>query len=654
MAYLFKILSPIQKLQDGEDGKLRITGYASTAGTDRVGDVILPSAWTGGGLDNYKTNPIILFNHNYGKPIGRAVELEVDAKGLKISCEISPSAGEVHGLIKDSVLTTFSVGFMVKDADYNEMTDGYIIKDAELLEVSVVTVPCNQEALFSISKSLKPEELKEFKKEIIQGDTPVVDEPKIVVTDTTSENTLMDEETFKALAQKAAEDAIRAQEAAREAAEKKAAEKAADTERLSKAVTLAAEAATKSTEERLLADFDAKLKANKEDLDKTLGEFQSALEEKNLELQKMAESKRSFGDRSGGSFDITKNAEALDEAKDAFVLAKIKSVGIEGTNFGKSLVEKFNTHSGVAVGTDALERTVGTEIERDIFNDLILAPLFREIRMNSAQMTFPIMPDAGFAEITGATTASGTAPIGNLDPRGATYGAPYTGITLTEQTLSTVKIISRSWLGNETEEDTLIPILPLIRESMARSHARTVENMILAGNHADGIFTSGAADGLLKFASTNGRTVTAAGLNTPHTAATLFGLRKAMGKYGLNPRDIVYIVSQQAYFELIEDPEFADMDLVGNQASKLTGEVGRLYGSTVLMCDEFAPAGANRYSAIALNRRNFLIPRLRGMTVESDYETSEQRTVLVTSQRLGFAEVIPNAKSVVGLRYAAA
>ena len=31
-----------------------------------------------------------------------------------------------------------------------------------------------------------------------------------------------------------------------------------------------------------------------------------------------------------------------------------------------------------------------------------------------------------------------------------------------------------------------MPILPLIRESMVRAHARGIENAILAGNHDDG------------------------------------------------------------------------------------------------------------------------------------------------------------------------
>ena len=64
---------------------------------------------------------------------------------------------ECADLIKDGVLGAFSVGFKVKDADYLEETDGLMIKDAELFEVSVVSVPCNQAATFSLAKSFDSE-----------------------------------------------------------------------------------------------------------------------------------------------------------------------------------------------------------------------------------------------------------------------------------------------------------------------------------------------------------------------------------------------------------------------------------------------------------------------------------------------------------------
>ena len=92
--------------------------------------------------------------------------------------------------------------------------------------------------------------------------------------------------------------------------------------------------------------------------------------------------------------------------------------------------------------------------------------------MTSANMIIPILPDAGYAEFTSNQAATGSSPYGNLETRGDTYGAPFTGVTMTERTLSTKKLISQSYLGNETEEDAIMPILPLIRESMVRSHAR--------------------------------------------------------------------------------------------------------------------------------------------------------------------------------------
>jgi len=193
----------------------------------------------------------------------------------------------------------------------------------------------------------------------------------------------------------------------------------------------------------------------------------------------------------------------------------------------------------------------------------------------------------------------------------------------------------------------------MLRDNMIRQHARGVEQLILQGGYAGTVYAGvTAAQGLIKYASTNSRNVTAAGTNTPLTAAALLGLRKGLGKYGQRPDDVVYIVSLKAYFELLEDPEFQDFNLVGNVATKLNGEVGNVFGSSVMVSDEFATAATGIYHAIALNKKNFVIPRQRGVTVESQYFAEAQSNVLVTTQRLGFKELIPNATAVIGLKYA--
>jgi hypothetical protein len=323
------------------------------------------------------------------------------------------------------------------------------------------------------------------------------------------------------------------------------------------------------------------------------------------------------------------------------------------TEYSKGVMEKVNQHSGVQVSSADFEQIVSTNIERDIQNELVLAPLFREIAMTSANMIIPVLPDAGYAEFTANQAASGSAPHGNLDPRGDAYDpANGAGVNLTERTLSTVKLISKSFIGNETEEDAIMPILPLIRESMVRSHARGIENAILAGNNANGVYSSGAFDGLIQLAtadnSSNSHVTvsTTAFASDKLTAAQLLGMRKAMGKYGVNPSEVLYLVSQRAYFELLEDAEFQDANLVGDMATKLSGEIGQVFGSRILLVDEFATPAVNKTHAVAVYARNYVMPRLRGVTVESDYDVENQRRVLVASQRLGFTDMINGATSV--------
>lgn len=648
MKKIFKLDSTIKAIEEG-DGELRIAGYASTDSMDRQSDRILSSAWTRGGLKNYENNPILLFNHDYNKPIGKVIEISTDKRGLKIKGVISKSAGEIYNLVKEGVLSTFSVGFLVKDADYDKSADGLIVKDAELLEVSVVSVPANQDATFSLAKSFdSQEDYQNFKKQFINDDGNGIENAREA-----SRKSKMENETQDLINKAVAEALAASQKATAEAAEKAAKEKAA-TEALEKRISEAAAKVISTSEERISAELEKRFGEKEIDLTKALDGLRGELAEKSQELQNVMNSKRVFSDR-GDSKSEWKKTFAKD-IDDAFLLARVTGKGYD-TKFAKTLLEKANTHSSVSVSSDDFEQEVSTNIERDIQNELILAPMFREIAMNTASMIIPIMPDSGYAEITGnAGSTDATAPNGTLDTRTSANRA---GIALTEVQLRTVKMVAKSYLGNETEEDAILPILPLLREAMIRQHARGVENMLLLGNLnvTGSAYTSlTGADGLLKYASTQSRDIATGTVGTlpALTAAGLLVLRKNMGKYGLRANDVAYVVSQRAYFELLEDPEFQDFNLVNTMATKMTGEVGQVFGSSVMVCDEFPAAAAGAYYALAVNTRNFVTPRQRGVTVESDYIVENQHRVLVTSQRLGFKEIIPNAKSVFGFKYPAA
>ena len=669
MEKIFHWTNTFKTLGEDEDGGVDIKGLASTNAVDRAGDVINHDAWIQkNGLDNYKTNPIVLFNHDYNKPIGRATSLEVTENGLEFGAKISKSSGEIKDLIKDGVLGAFSVGFRVKDADYNKETDGYTIKDAELFEVSVVSVPCNQGAMFSVAKSFDSmKEYNEWKTHFNNNEAQNTSAPQ-AEDKTSKQETNMSNDTktpeanidLKAFAEEVAKST--AAKIAMQQAETKAKELADAEEKAEQQAVELAEKEAKQEEvktivevgmsgaEQLMNDVEKRVSEKHDDLEAVVNELQSELKDKKSEIEAIRESKRVFGDRQSG--DWKKAFES--DIDDAYVMGLATGKGWD-TKLAHNTMEKVNAHSGVGVSSADFEQTVSTNIERDIQLELVLAPLFREIQMTSATQIIPILPDAGYAEFTANQVATGSSPHGNLEERGDTYDGTMSGIDLTERTLSTKKLISQSYLGNETEEDAILPILPLIRESIVRAHARGIENALLLGNHADGVYgTSGAAfEGLITMAGSNKTQSATAFASESLTALDLLKARKNMGKYGMNPADVVYIINTTEYFNLLQDAEFQDVNLVGSDAVKLRGEIGSVYGSKVIACDEFKTPATGKFYGAAVYAKNYLMPRLRGVTIESDYEVANQRRVLVASQRLGFIDMIDASTSTWALQYKA-
>ena len=684
MNKIFHIGSTFKAFDEGDD--LHIAGMASTNGTDRVGDIIETEAWTKGGLDNFLNNPVILFNHDYNQPIGRAVQLGTNDNGLQLKAKIAKSAGHVGELIKEGVLGAFSVGFRVKDAEYMTETDGYKIKDAELLEVSVVTVPANQAATFSLAKSFDSErDYEEFKKSFKLNDSEekhvlnvretedkVTVEfekhsnesmPKDLSQVEAQEKTMSDididaivaaavEKTAAAMAMKDAE--RKAEEQAKMEAEQKAAaeaeaQKAAEEQRIVTAVSSGAE--------KLMADVEAKMAAKDADFQKIIGELQGELKEKSEEIQKMRESKRVFADRAEMKTFAEQNET---EVVDAHLLGVVTRKGWD-TKLGRQLFEKVNTDAGVTVPTAAsanFETVVSTSLERDIELELVLEPLFRKIQMNAASMVIPTMPDAGYAEfISGAGTGAQRLYDGNLEARGQAPGSPYAGLSMGDKVLTTKKLVSKSYIANETEEDAIIPVLPLIREAMVRSHARAIEHSILMGQSTvtGGNLLAGSYDGLVKLAADDSKALDLGSPASPAlvVADRLLDMRQAMGKYGRRPGDVVYVVSLAAYYQLLDDPDFQSVNEIGSErATRITGEIGQVFGSPVIVCDEF-PATQNNGDVwgIAVNTRNFIVPVLRGTTVEQDYDVENQHRVLVATQRRGFDRMFGTAGQVVSYAY---
>lgn len=145
-------------VEDIDDRKVRFT--ISTGTIDRDGDTVAVDGWQ---LDAFRANPVVLWGHDARNlPIGRCVEIGSDGAALKALVEFVPADMPERGMFAEAVLrmcrtgflSATSVGFrplafeLAKDRmDDDDWFPPLDFTSQELMEFSVVSIPCNPEAL---------------------------------------------------------------------------------------------------------------------------------------------------------------------------------------------------------------------------------------------------------------------------------------------------------------------------------------------------------------------------------------------------------------------------------------------------------------------------------------------------------------------------
>ena len=143
-----------------------VTFVASDESVDRYGDIIRASGWD---LSHFKNNPVLLFGHDSTVvPIGKVSEIAVEGSRLIATAQFreegkSEYADDVYNAIQEGMLNAVSVGFLptkapnyiwaADDPKHENWPTGYEFVGQELLELSVVPVPANAQAL-ALARSL--------------------------------------------------------------------------------------------------------------------------------------------------------------------------------------------------------------------------------------------------------------------------------------------------------------------------------------------------------------------------------------------------------------------------------------------------------------------------------------------------------------------
>jgi len=138
----------LAKVKDVNNDEGIIRAVFSSGKPDRQGEIIDQASWK---LNEYMTNPIVLFTHDHTQPaIGKVLEIGINAEGMlegliQFAIKEYEFARTLFNLYKGKFMRAFSVGFVSEDQE--DVPEGMLLKNNTLYELSAVNIPADVLAL---------------------------------------------------------------------------------------------------------------------------------------------------------------------------------------------------------------------------------------------------------------------------------------------------------------------------------------------------------------------------------------------------------------------------------------------------------------------------------------------------------------------------
>tara|TARA_R110000824_G_scaffold171454_3_gene349082 strand:- start:12872 stop:13750 length:879 start_codon:yes stop_codon:yes gene_type:complete len=151
-----KLKTIIVRSKTTKAGRTKVTASAPTP--DRYNDIVAAD-WN---LDHFKSNPVVVWAHDYSlPPVGRVLDIELKNNALiaNIEWDDSPSnklGQTVASQFKRGFLNAVSVGFTPGDSIERSKLDddhpaygksGFLYTNNELMEISAVPIPAHRDAI---------------------------------------------------------------------------------------------------------------------------------------------------------------------------------------------------------------------------------------------------------------------------------------------------------------------------------------------------------------------------------------------------------------------------------------------------------------------------------------------------------------------------
>jgi len=320
-------------------------------------------------------------------------------------------------------------------------------------------------------------------------------------------------------------------------------------------------------------------------------------------------------------------------------------------------------YEGAGYGSDWIPTGFSADLVNRVYLELKVASLFPRIPMPNDPYKFPVKSAGASVYKLGES---------QTDPESATL-IQSTAVGTTNVTLASKKIGCRVNFSEELNEDSIIPILPMLKEDIAVSMAQGIENALINGDNSttpqDSNIIAGSNNVLtswvgLRKAVNSGAKVSIATFNADNFRA----IRKAMGKYGVNPNNLAIVCGISGYIQLLglkdsaNNPLVTTLEKYGPNATIVTGELAKIDGMPVIV-SEFVPENLNAtgvYDGTTTNttvillvyRNGWIIGDRRAFTLKTWENIQTDQTVLVATQRLDFERRLVSTEKFTGLGYA--
>lgn len=315
--------------------------------------------------------------------------------------------------------------------------------------------------------------------------------------------------------------------------------------------------------------------------------------------------------------------------------------GIFDTSFGKnsdlrSLVRSFSSTTA-GDGDEWVPTILSATYVEEYELERRLSGAIKELPMTGNPWELPVQTDVTKARIIGE-------------------GAAMTDVNFGTDKIqfSATKLAEYFILPEELNEDSAPAILELARRDVVAAQIRAIESALIngdtTGTHMDSDVTV-ASDhrkawmGLRKLALAASSTVDFGGAVSE---AKLLDMRKLAGKYGVNPKELAWVVGPNAYGQMLQLPNVTTLEKFGPQATVLSGALAVFYGIPVVV-SEYVREDLNATgvydgvtttkTAIHLaNLRRFYLGRRRPIRVRvaQDARAEYDRFQLASYQRVDF------------------